>query len=158
MIRKLLNIHLLLFACLRCSLLLSLQSETQCFSLSGMNVARLSASTSSSYVAFSVCPQSPPPAQQSSSPAPRGRLTAFPWPGAAMAFQNVKMAVMKTTVPSVLPSSSDVTKEAASMLKGAATENWTVLITLTSATVKVGSLCCYTVRSAGICSTQTVIT
>lgn len=80
------------------------------------------------------------PAQQSNSPAPQGRLIAFLWPGVATAFQNVKMAVMKTTVPSVLHTSSDVTKEAALMLKDAAMVNWTVLITLMSRTVKLSAL------------------
>lgn len=98
----------------------------------------LSASFSSLYVVFSVFSQSRLPAQQSNSPAPQGRLIAFQWPGVATAFQNVKMAVMKTTVPSVLHTSSDVTKEAALMLKDAAMVNWTVLITLMSRTVKVG--------------------
>lgn len=98
----------------------------------------LSASFSSLYVVFSVFSQSHLPAQQSNSPAPQGRLIAFQWPGVATAFQNVKMAVMKTTVPSVLHTSSDVTKEAALMLKDAAMVNWTVLITLMSRTVKVG--------------------
>lgn len=84
--------------------------------------------------------ESPLPAQQSNSPAPQGRLTAFLWPGDAMAIQNVKMAVMKTAVLSVLPSSSNVTKEAALMLKGVAMVNWTVPITLMSGTVKLSAL------------------
>lgn len=79
------------------------------------------------------------PAPQSSSPAPLGRSTVFPWHGVVMAMRNVTTAAMRRTVRSAQPSSSSVIKEVASMLRGAATESQTVLITLMSRTVKVGS-------------------
>ncbi len=86
---------------------------------------------------LSLC-QSLPPAPQSSSPAPQGRSTVFPWPGAVMASLNVTTAVMRRTAQFAQPSSSSVIKEAVLMLRGDAMVNLTVLITLMSRTVKVG--------------------
>ena len=55
-----------------------------------------------------------------------------------MVLLNVKTVVMRRTVPCAQPSSSCVIKEAVLMLRGAATVNPTVLMTLMSKTVKVG--------------------
>lgn len=82
-------------------------------------------------------PQSHLPAPRSSSPAPQVRSTVFLWPGAATVSLNVKMAAMRRTAPSALPPNSSVTRAAALMPSGAATENPTVPTTQMSRTVKV---------------------
>lgn len=82
--------------------------------------------------------QNRPPALPSSSPAPRGRSTASPWPGAATASLNAPTAATRMTVPSARTASSNATEAAASRRSGAATENPTALTSPTSATVKVG--------------------